>query len=73
MRSEEREDPDQDNRALSDDEVTITIMPDGTVILPQIDSPGILEIAKALGDPRAIAFCEQAALTKVHIGKRMCG
>jgi len=48
-------------------------MPDGTVILPQIDSPILAEIAKALGDQKAKTFCDQAGLTTVHIGKRMCG
>lgn len=73
MRIEERKDPDQDQRTLTDKEATITILPDGTVILPQLESPIIAEIAKALGDDKARTFVEQASLTKVHIGKRMCG
>lgn len=73
MRIEERQDPDQDQRSLTDNVATITILPDGTVILPQIDSPVIAAIAEALGDQKAQTFCDQASLTKVHIGKRMCG
>jgi len=73
MRNEEREDSDQGN---SNDEVTvvITINPDGSVLLPRnADMPFLADIARALGDEKAEKFCEQAELSKVHIGKRMCG
>jgi hypothetical protein len=33
----------------------------------------MIEIAEELGDQRAKAFAEQAELTEVVIGKRMCG
>lgn len=52
--------------------MTITILPDGRVLLPR-GHPLLLEIAKALGDERAITFCEQDDLQEVVIGKRMCG
>ena len=73
MRIEEREDPNPDQRPLTDDTFYITILPNGEVVLPQIDDPLVAEIAKALGDEKAEEFCEQASLTKVHVGKRMCG
>jgi len=50
----------------------LEISKDGTVLLPR-DHEICLEIAKALGDKKAIQFCEQAALSEVLIGKRMCG
>ena len=54
--------------------VTITILPDGSVLLPRdADAPFLAEIAKALGDKKAEEFCRQASLSKVHVGKRMCG
>ena len=57
-----------------EDFVTIEILPDGTVLLPRnANMPFLLDIAKALGDEKAITFCEQATLTKVLLGKPLCG
>lgn len=35
--------------------------------------PLLSEIARALGDESVVRFCEQADMTEVLIGKRMCG
>lgn len=69
MREEGQQDPHQSDRSID-----IIILSDGSVLLPRdADVPLLTEIAKALGDQKAVEFCEQAALSKVHIGKRMCG
>lgn len=74
MRKTEREDPDQGDGSVKPFDLVIEIMPDGTVLLPRnADAPFLIEIAKVLGDKKAQLFCEQAAMSNVHIGKRMCG
>lgn len=74
MRDEEREDPHKSLGSLTPLDLVIEILPDGTVLLPRCeDAPFLAEIAKQLGDKKAQTFCEQAALSKVHVGKRMCG
>lgn len=52
--------------------MSIEIFPDGEVVLPQGEEFS-LAIAEALNDPSAKEFCEQADMTDVLIGKRMCG
>ena len=66
MRSKKRKDTNKDLGSL-----TITILPDGKILLPR--DPALKELASALGDKGAVEFCEQAKLSKVHIGKRLCG
>ncbi len=75
MRDEERPDQDESIGSVTGEEfVTITIFPDGSVLLPRnANMPFLADIAKALGDEKAELFCKQAELSKVHIGKRMCG
>jgi len=67
MRRKRRKDQDQGTSELE-----ITILPDGRVLLPR-GCDLMIEIAEELGDQRAKAFAEQAELTEVVIGKRMCG
>jgi hypothetical protein len=75
MRNEERKDSDESIGSITGEEtVIITILPDGSVLLPRnANMPFLAEIARALGDEKAELFCKQAELSKVHIGKRMCG
>jgi hypothetical protein len=67
MRGEGREDQDQDQGELE-----IILLPDGTVLLPR-GTELMVDIADALGDPRAKEFAKQASETEVLVGRRMCG
>jgi hypothetical protein len=67
VRRKKRKSKDQDQGELE-----ITILPNGKVLLPR-GCNLMIEIAEILGDEKAKTFTEQAALTEVLIGKRMCG
>ncbi len=67
MRRKKRKDQDQAESGLE-----ITILPDGRVLLPR-GCKLMVEIAELLGDEKAKSFTQQASLTEVLVGKRMCG
>lgn len=50
----------------------IAVLADGSIVMPR-GTPLLDEIAKAIADPAAVTFCEQADMNKVLFGKRMCG
>lgn len=50
----------------------LVINRNGQILLPR-ELGCSLAIAKALGDEKAISFCEQAEKNKVLVGKGMCG
>ena len=52
--------------------IVLEILPTGEILIPR-DDDLCLELAKSFKDKTAIQFCEQKKLTKVLIGKRMCG
>jgi hypothetical protein len=52
--------------------VGLVLLPDGRVIFPR-GIPELADIAAQLGDESAAEALRQASMTKVLVGKRMCG
>ena len=68
--SKGRSDQNRNNRRR----LTFEILPDGRLVLPVDPDPFYADLAEALGDDKsAKEIRTQVALSKVIIGKNMCG
>jgi hypothetical protein len=59
------------NQDQADGGIVIEIRPDGKIVMPRLAV--LARIASELGDAKAKESLEQADMTMILLGKRMCG